>query len=200
MKKLPLSKQLTFGAIVLGSSFAISFLLGLITARVPPEELTTPNWFIGLIFGVVAGTVYLMLANNRHMPLADNAARAAALAGPGAGEAQLLVYRQGFVGKMAGIDIWIDGAVATQLKSPRFAALTLTPGRHELFAEVQGKRTKPLPVELAPGEAMAVRVNMAIGRADLIVERDLAVVRRTLASVPMIAPPAVLPPIARVVA
>ena len=122
------------------------------------------------------------------------------LAGPAAGAAQLLVYRQGFVGKLAGVDILVDGEVATQLKSPRFAALMLTPGRHELMAEVQGKRTKPLPIDLASGETAAVRVNMAIGRADLIREPDLVAVRRTLAGVSMVAPPGPTPPIARVVA
>lgn len=186
MKKLPLSKQLTFGAIVAGVSFLVSFLLAAITSGVPDNARTTPTWFIGLIFGTVAGAVYLLLANNKRMPLADDTERTKALAGPATGAAQLLVFRQGFVGKLAGVDVLIDGTVATQLKSPRFAALTIAPGRHEVLAEVQGKRTEPLLLDLAPDEVAAVRIDMAIGRAKLTREADVAVARRALAKVPMV--------------
>lgn len=189
MSKLPLSKQLIFAAIVVGTAFVVSALLTALTtaAGTAGTERATPPWFIGMIFGVVAGTVYLLLSGNRRVPLADDAERARALLGAEGGQAQLLVFRQGFVGKLAGVDVLVDGAVATQLKSPRFAALSVMPGRHELVATVQGKRTDPVAVEVAAGETAALRIDMAIGRAKLIRETDVSDVRRRLAGVPMVA-------------
>ena len=187
LKKLPLSKQLIFAAIVGGVTFVISALLGALTARVPASEHMTPTWFTGLLFGAVAGVVYLMVSGNRAMPLADDATRAAALAGPGGDAAQLLVVRRGYVGKLAGVDVLVDGVVATQLKSPRFAALRLAPGSHEVVATVQGKATSPQVIDLAAGETAVIRIDMAIGRAQLVREPDVAALRRVLADVPMIA-------------
>jgi len=186
-RKLPLSKQLTLGAVVGGTAFLVSATLSAITAGVPADRQTTPTWFIGLIFGSVAGAVYLMLSGNRSVPLADDAARTAALAGPAdpAG-AQLLVMRQGFVGKLAGVDVSVDGRVATQLKSPRFAALAVTPGRHELVAAVQNRRSEPLAVEVAAGETAVVRLTVGLGKLELVREPDLATARRALATVPMV--------------
>lgn len=188
MTKLPLSKQLTFGAIVGGVSFVTSALLAMLAAAAGggAAQQSTPPWFIGLIFGVVAGTVYLLLSGNRKLPLADDAARARALAGPEGGQAQLLVVREGFVGKLAGVDVLVDGVAATQLKSPRFAALALAPGRHEVVATVQGKSTEAVPLDLSAGETAVLRIDMAIGRAKLTRESDVAAVRRRLSGIPMV--------------
>jgi hypothetical protein len=187
MTKLPLSKQLIFVAIVGGVAFVVSALLGMLAAAAGPNaEHTTSPWFIGMIFGVVAGTIYLALAGNRKVALAGDADRARALAGPQTGEAQLLVVREGFVGKLAGVDVLVDGAPATQLKSPRFAALSVAPGRHEVVATVQGKPTEPLILTLEAGEAAVIRIDMAIGRAKLAREPDVVEARRRLATIPMV--------------
>lgn len=187
MTKLPLSKQLIFVAIVGGVAFVVAALFGMLAAAAGPNaEHSTSPWFIGMIFGVVAGTIYLALAGNRKVALAGDADRTRALAGPDAGQAQLLVVREGFVGKLAGVDVLVDGTPATQLKSPRFAALSLAPGRHEVVATVQGKRTEPLALDIQAGETAVVRIDMAIGKAKLTQEPDVGAARRRMATIPMV--------------
>ena len=188
MTKLPLSKQLTFVAIVGGVAFVVSTLLGMLAAAAGPNaERGTPSWFIGMVLGVTVGSFYLLLAGNRKVRLAGGAERIRALGGPEAGQAQLLVVREGFIGKLAGVDVLIDGAPVTQLKSPRFAALPLAPGRHEVVARVQGKSTEPLTVDAGAGETVVVRIEMGIGKAKLTREHDVAAARQRVAKIPMVA-------------
>ncbi len=182
---MTLKKQLTFVAIVGGVAFVTAFLLGAITAGAPTPPTVSPA-FIGLIFGVVAGTVYLGLAGNRKVPLADEASRTRALQGAEPGSAQLIVLREGFYGKAAGVDVSIDGVVRTQLKSPRFAALALAPGRHEVGAEVQRRSAVPVTVELAAGETQVLRIKVGMGKPALVPEADVAAIRASLANVPMV--------------
>jgi len=181
-----LKKQLTFVAIVAVVAFLTSFLLALVTAGAPNPPATSPA-FIGLIFGVVAGSIYLALSTNRKVKIADAATRARALQGAPADSGQLIVLREGFYGKAAGVDVSVDGAVRTQLKSPRFAALDLAPGRHEIAAVVQGRKALPVTVELAPGETQVLRLKVGMGKPTLTPEADVAAIRTSLARVPMVA-------------
>lgn len=181
-----LKKQLTFVAIVAGVAFLTSFALAFITAGAPNPPTTSPT-FIGLIFGVVAGSVYLALSTNRKMRIADDATRARALQGASAEGAQLIVLREGFYGKAAGVDVSVDGTVRTQLKSPRFAALELAPGRHEIAAAVQGRKALPVTVDLAAGETQVLRIKVGMGKPTLIAEADVVAIRASLARVPMVA-------------
>ncbi len=183
---LSLKKQLTFAAIVAVVAFVTSFLLAAITAGAPNPPTTSPT-FIGLIFGVVAGSVYMGLSSNRKVAMADDAARARALQGATEGRAQLLVVREGFYGKAAGVDVSVDGTVRTQLKSPRFAALDLAPGRHEVAAAVQGRKAAPVAIDIAAGETQILRLKVGMGKPTLAPETDIAAVRTSLARVPMVA-------------
>lgn len=179
-------KGLIFIAVVAACAFGFAFLLAAITGGAPQSD-KAPTWFIGMVGGVSAGVFYLLLSNNRKMPLADDAERARALLGPGDGGAQLLVVREGFYGKASGIDVSIDGTVRTQLKSPRFAAIDLAPGRHEVQAELQRRRSVPLVVELAAGETRVVRLKLGMGKPGLSEDADVAAARAALADVPMVA-------------
>jgi hypothetical protein len=183
---MALKKQLTFVAIVAVVAFLTSFLLAMITAAAATPPTVSPA-FIGLIFGVVAGSVYMGLSTNRKMVIADDAARARALQGAPADSAQLIVLREGFYGKAAGVDVSVDGEVRTQLKSPRFAALDLTPGRHEVAAQVQGRKAAPVTVELVAGETRVLRLKVGMGKPTFIPEADVAAIRTSLARVPMVA-------------
>lgn len=190
MKKLPLSKQITFGVIVGGVAFATSFLLALLASAASAKSGMAqpgPSPLIGLSFGVVAGVIYLALSNNRSVAIADGGARAAALRPVGDGMGQLLVFRQGFVGKLAGVDIYVDGAVRTQLKSPRFAALTVAPGAHTVQSEVQNKKSDVIEVVVGANETVAVEIAVSLGKSRLVRRDDVAAVRAALANVPMVA-------------
>lgn len=187
MRKLPLSKQVTFVGIVAGVAILTSFLLAFITSALAGRSgQPLPSPLIGLSFGAAAGAVYLGLARNRHVPIADDTARRAALMPVVDGTAQLIVFRQGFAGKLAGIDVLVDGGACAQLKSPRFIALALAPGMHEVGAQLQGKVATPLTVNLAANETAMVRLAPGLMGPKLTREADVAALRRMLAGVPMV--------------
>jgi hypothetical protein len=96
------------------------------------------------------------------------------------------VVREGFYGKAAGVDVSIDGEVRTQLKTPRFAALDLAPGRHEVSAALQKRMAVPVTIDLAPGETRVLRLNIGMGKPRLTQEADIAAIRASLARVPMV--------------
>lgn len=183
-----MNRSLMFVVIVVAVSFTASFLFSFaITAA---GGTVTDRWapvFIGLSLGAVAGAIALALKGNRKVAMADGAARTAALRDVQDGGARLLVVRQGFVGKLAGVDVAVDGTVRTQLKSPRFAALALAPGRHAVTASVQGKTTDPVTLDLAPGETAALRIEVGLGKVAIQREADVVALRTVLAGVPMVA-------------
>lgn len=188
MKKLPLRKQIIFALIVGGVAFATSALLAFFAAAAAGGRAQPgPSPLIGLSFGVVAGVIYLALAGNKKMAMADAGSRSAALMPVADGTAQLLVYRQGFVGKLAGVNVYVDDELRTQLKSPRFASLSVPPGRHVLVTEVQNKRSEPLELTVAPNETAAVQILVTLGKSALSRQDDVAAVRATLADMPMVA-------------
>jgi hypothetical protein len=183
----PIRTQLIAGAIVAGVAFLTSGALAFFIAASGAPR-TTPTWLTGLCLGVVAGAIYLALSGNRSVRAVDGPERDRALAGAAPDAAQILVYREGFVGKLAGVDVSVDGVVRTQLKSPRFAALAVSPGRHDLVASAQGRSSPPAQVEVGAGETAVVRIAMGLSvRLTLIRETDVAGARRKLAGVAMVA-------------
>ncbi|RYG16244.1 MAG: hypothetical protein EON96_09105 [Caulobacteraceae bacterium] len=114
-------------------------------------------------------------------------------------QALLIVYREGFVGKAAGMDLSVDDRFVAQLKSPRFTAISVSPGGHQLsmaFGGLAGKQNKPTLEGFiaAPGDVIAFRATMQMGmmKNRIVVERiqsDDALVQR-LKPMIMIAPEA----------
>ncbi len=112
-------------------------------------------------------------------------------------QALLIVYREGFVGKAVGLALALDDQYVAQLKSPRFTALSVAPGGHQLsmaFSGLAGKQNKPTLEGFiaAPGETVVFRATMQMGMTQnrIIVERisaDQDLVRR-LKPMIMIAP------------
>jgi hypothetical protein len=125
------------------------------------------------VFGAMAGvfTAFIMgnLAGNRKGVAASPEQKAAAVAlTPPPGQGLLIVMREGFVGKAAGLNVVVDGRTVGQLKSPRFTALPLEPGRHELsmaFGGLAAKQNKPAvqTVTLAAGQTVAVLAKVSMG-------------------------------------
>ena len=93
-------------------------------------------------------------------------------------QALLIVYREGFVGKAVGLALALDDQYVAQLKSPRFTALSVAPGGHQLsmaFSGLAGKQNKPTLEGFiaAPGETVVFRATMQMGMTQnrIVVER-----------------------------
>src|ERR1035438_2173541 len=72
-----------------------------------------------LIYGIFTGAfvayIFANLAGNKKLPIADAAETQAALQlKPPPGKALLVVYREGFVAKLAGLNIAVDGQAVAQ--------------------------------------------------------------------------------------
>ncbi|MCC2977430.1 DUF2846 domain-containing protein [Sphingomonas sp. PL-96] len=186
MRKLSLRQQLIMVAIFAGSAFVVSFLLALLGSGARHDSGVSP-WFVGMTFGVVTSMIYLGLSANRPAPLADAAARAQAMAPVPPQMGRLLVVREGFVGKLAGVDVQVDGSVRAQLRSPRFAAFDLPPGQHRVQATLPNRESEPLVVELPAGEVAAVRIVIGMGKPRLEREADIAGLQQRLPGIPMVA-------------
>jgi hypothetical protein len=118
-----------------------------------------PAW---LIYALGIGLVVAYLLSN----LAER--QQAMRMAPPAGKAMLIPYREGFVARLAGLDLAIDGKPFAQLLSPQFTCVLLTPGSHVLtgaFGGLAGAQSKPASwaFEAAPGSVLAVRIDSALG-------------------------------------
>lgn len=138
-------------------------------------------WYIPIFAGGI--TAYLManLQGTKAGLAATETQKAAALSlRPSSGKGLILVHRQGFVGKMAGMEVTLDGRVLAQLKSPQFTAVEVEPGPHSLgfgFVGLAAAQNKPEVVEMtvAEGQVVAWRATVAMGMTSkntIKVERD----------------------------
>jgi hypothetical protein len=156
---------------------------------------------LGMMLGVFAAYIMANLAGTKLGKAATPEQKQAVLdfRPQFSDQALLVVYREGFVGKAAGMDLSVDNRFVAQLKSPRFTAISVSPGGHQLsmaFGGLAGKQNKPT-VEgfiAAPGDVIAFRATMQMGmmKNRIVVERiesDDALVQR-LKPMIMIAPEA----------
>jgi hypothetical protein len=180
-----MKRTIIFVVIVTLVSSLTSFVLAALAAGSGREPNTT---FVGMALGMAAGTVYMLFSQNRAVKIASDDVRRATLAAPPPGDrtARLIVVRESAVGMMIGVDVIVDGATMTQLKSPRFAVLTLGAGHHEIVALSQGRRTDPITIDIAAGETAVFRIKAGLGGIKLALQADSAELRRSLAKVPMV--------------
>jgi hypothetical protein len=180
-----LKRTIIFVAIVTLASGLTSFVLAAMAASSGREANTT---FVGVALGMAAGVVYMLFSGNRSVKVSSADARHAALTAspPSDGTARLIVVRESAVGMMIGVDVLVDGATLTQLKSPRFAMLALGAGRHEIVALSQGRRTGPIAIDVAAGETAVIRIKAGLGGIKLARETDSSELRQALAKVPMV--------------
>jgi len=155
---------------------------------------------VGVFLGVFTAYIMANLAGTKLGKAATPEQKQAVLESRSEpGQALLIVYREGFVGKAAGMDLSVDDRFVAQLKSPRFTAISVAPGGHQLsmaFGGLAGKQNKPTLEGFiaAPGDVIAFRATMQMGmmKNRIIVERiesDDALVQR-LKPMIMIAPEA----------
>ncbi|MFA4938376.1 hypothetical protein [Brevundimonas sp.] len=153
---------------------------------------------VGAFLGIFTAYIMANLAGTKLGKAATPEQKQAVLeARPEPGQALLIVYREGFVGKAAGMDLSVDDRFVAQLKSPRFTAISVSPGGHQLsmaFGGLAGKQNKPTLEGFiaAPGDVIAFRATMQMGmmKNRIVVERiesDEALLQR-LKPMIMIAP------------
>ena len=97
---------------------------------------------------------------NRDVALADAGARAQALTlAPKEGVAQIIVFRNDRMGARIGVDVNVDDRLHTQLTSPGFTLVELSPGPHRITVDFQGQCAEHA-LEAAAGTLVALHVKM----------------------------------------
>lgn len=134
---------------------------------------------VGGFVGVFTAYIMANLAGTRRAKAASPEQKQAVLDfRPEPGQALLIIFREGFVGKAVGMDLSVDDRFIAQLKSPRFTAVSVAPGGHKVsmaFGGLAGKQNKPT-VEgfiAKPGDVVAFRAVMQMGalKNRIVVER-----------------------------
>jgi hypothetical protein len=151
-------------AIVAGlvAAALMTFLMGFVW------EGTTP-YLYGIGTGALVAYLFANLAGNRRLAIAGDAEKQAALAlKPPPGKALLVVCREGFVAKLAGLNIAVDGREFAQLTAPKFTVLALPAGAHTLtcgFGGLAGPQSKPgsYGFEIAADAVVAIRIGVQMG-------------------------------------
>ena len=191
---------LKWGLIGVGVAGLTALVIGFLESALGIDfGLLTP--LAGMFAGVFTAYIGLNLSGNRTTAVASGEDKAAALAlSPPQGQALLIVFREGFVGSMAGMNLSVDGNEIAQLKSPQFTALALAPGQRTLragFGGLAGRQNNEaeLAVSAAAGQVVAVRATLGMGavkntiRLEAVSESTTAL-RQKLSGMKMVQPTA----------
>jgi hypothetical protein len=183
-------------AIVIGVIVAIvvGFLIGLLNS-VATDTPPLNAWLFGAVAGAITAYILGNLSGNRSIANASDEQRREALARmPPPGKALLYLYRQGFVAKLAGLNLAIDGRVVAQLKAPRFTLVTVPARPLALTASFGGlagsqSRKSEIVVNASAGGIVVVKMTVAMGMVQGSVnmqpQPDPQAARQALASMAM---------------
>jgi hypothetical protein len=153
----------------------------------------------GIGAGVAAAYLFYALSGNRRIASASNADKRAALdRAPPPGKALLFLYREGYIAKLVGLNLTVDGKPVGQLKSPRFTCVVVNPGAHEITcqfgAQIGGPaQTGHCSVDAPADGALAVRITAHIALTkgsgvQLEPQADVAAAKARMAGMPMTPP------------
>jgi hypothetical protein len=178
--------------IVIG--FVAAVLFGFLMTFVFPEG-PAPIWY-GAFVGVFVAYIFSNLAGNRKVPAASAPEKQAALQlTPPPGKTMLVVLREGFVAKLAGLNLAVDGKPFAQLTSPKFTCVIIPPGAHNLscgFGGLAGPQSQKGSYDFqAPTDGfVAVRIGARIGAIQGVMSftpiEDAQALRAKLAGTPMV--------------
>jgi hypothetical protein len=179
------------------AAFVVSFGLAFTFARLGSSNLGI-SIYCGLFIGAFTAYILANLAGNRKVVTADAAQHAAAVAmAPADGKTLVYVYREGFVGKAAGMNVAIDGKPVAQLTSPRFTVATVAPGEHTVSAAFGGlagpqNKTAEEAFTAEAGGVHAFRITLSMGLLQNSIQLapmpDLAAVKAALGRMKMTTP------------
>ncbi len=156
----------------------------------------SPLIWVGVAGGIAAfaGLRLRATAGNRAGVRVESSEQSRLLSQPPPPDrAALLVYREGFTGSRVGVDVAVDSRLVTQLRSPSFTRLLLSPGLHRLSAsmnrQIANEGPTMLDLEAVPGETITIRLTMgAAGSLTLGRENDGGSVPQKFAKMPMMQP------------
>ncbi|HXQ17783.1 MAG TPA: hypothetical protein VN814_24455 [Caulobacteraceae bacterium] len=137
----------------------VGVIFGFMMTFVFPEGPAPIGYGVGA--AIFVAYIASNLAGNRKVPQASGAEKQAALQmQPPAGKSLLYVYREGFVAKLAGLNLQLDGTEFAQLTAPKFTCLVVAPGPHTLtcgFGGLAGPQSQKGVYEfVAPADGVAV--------------------------------------------
>lgn len=193
-----MSKTVVWALVGMAIALLLAFSLNALAASTG-ANLGFSGWFFPVMIGLFVAYIGGNLAGNRRTPKASAEARAKALALTAEPDAALLVvFREGFMGKAAGMNVALDGREFAQLKSPRFTAIRIAPGSHTLrvaFGGLAGPQNNAGEevFSVAVGQVAVFRATLAMGalkntiRLEAVGD-DLDWVRGRLERMPMTAP------------
>ena len=174
----------------IGVGVASIFLLGWVFPG------STSPVIYGTFIGAFVAYILSNLAGNRKLATVSGPEKDQALQlKPPPGKSLLVVCREGFVAKLAGLNLAVDGKQFAQLTSPKFTCLVLPPGPHTLttgFAGLAGPQSQKGSYDFeAPADGFAaVRIGARIGAIQGVMSfkpmGDAQAVRAKLASIPMV--------------
>ena len=178
---------------------AVGFGVSMLNAATPGTEPMSPVFWGGLA-GAFTAFILGNLAGNRQIANASTADHDAALSRTAPPDKTLLyIYRTGFVAKLAGLNIAIDGRPVAQLKAPRFTVIAI-PARPVMltagFGGLAGPQSKKgeLTVDASGGGIRVVKITVAMGlvqgKLNMVLEPDAEAARKALASYAMTPPDA----------
>lgn len=175
----------------------VGFLMGFVEAATG-AQFGFLKIMMASFAGVFTAFIGLNLSGNRRgVEVAPADARSALEGELPAGQGRLVVYREGFVGSMAGMNLSVDGQEVAQLKSPRYTVVRLSPGEHRLSAGFGGlakaqNHQAQTEFVIREGQTIAYRAVVSMGaiKNNIRLERqdDLAAVGAELAKSRMIKP------------
>ena len=176
-------------------AIVIGFAVALVTGVALNVLLHGTGRWIAIFAGVMTAYLLSNLAGNRKIADASDADKRAALERrPPSGKALVYLYREGFVAKLAGLDLKIDGRPVAQLKSPRFTCVAVPAGSHVIsgrFGGLAGAQSKfsELTIQAPADGVVCVRIGVSMGllqgSLQMTVAADTAAAMRTLATLPM---------------
>ncbi|MGA0599898.1 DUF2846 domain-containing protein [Caulobacter sp. KR2-114] len=185
--------------IVIG--FVVAFVVGFgVSALFNALHIPSPglSLYFAIFFGGFTAYILANLAGNRKVATADAGQQAQALTMTApADKALVYVYRQGFVGMAAGLNVSVDGRTVAQLTSPRFTVVSVAPGAHTLtagFGGLAGAQNKVAsePFTAEAGGVYAFRLTLSMGMLQNSIQiapmPDLAPVKAALGGMKMTAP------------
>ena len=154
-------------------------------------------FLMAIFFGVFVAYIFANLAGNKKVANASDADKQAALQRqPPPGKALLYVYREGFVAKLAGLNLQLDGKDFAQLTAPKFTCVVVPPGPHRLtcgFGGLAGPQSKKGAYEFtAPADSVAavgigVQMGLVQGSMAFTPLTDAQAIRAKLGRMPMTA-------------
>jgi hypothetical protein len=164
--------KITWKAIVIGVvvggvvSFGLGLLDGMVRTRGGGPGLSE-GVRLGISVGLAAVTMFIVaaLSGNKALTFASGAEDKHAKGfAPDPARGVIYLFRDAFVGKLAGIDVFVDGRPVAQTRGKTFLRLELPPGYHVLTSASHAQGTRvDLPLTIAPGTIAYVEQGIRMG-------------------------------------